>query len=115
MTRVIAFYDHEEVGSRSAQGAAGPLLADLLERIVDATKGSEAQVLPRALAKSCLVSADMAHAVHPNYADKHEPQHRPVVGGGPVLKSNVNQAYASDARTGGLFELHSRHGSHCSI
>ncbi len=104
-SRVVVLYDHEEVGSRSARGAAGPLLADLLERIVVATKGGEPQALPRALAHSCLISADMAHAVHPNYADKHEPQHRPVVGGGPVLKSNVNQAYASDARTGGLFEL----------
>ncbi|MBW2267642.1 MAG: M18 family aminopeptidase [Deltaproteobacteria bacterium] len=104
-SRVVVLYDHEEVGSRSAQGAAGPLLADLLERIVDSTKGGEMQALHRALASSCLVSADMAHAIHPNYADKHEPQHRPVVGGGPVLKSNVNQAYASDARTGGLFEL----------
>jgi aspartyl aminopeptidase len=93
------------VGSRSAQGAAGPLLADLLERIVVATKGGEPQALPRALAQSCLISADMAHAVHPNYADQHEPQHRPLVGSGPVLKSNVNQSYASDARTGGFFEL----------
>ena len=104
--RVVVLYDHEEVGSRSAQGAAGPLLADLLARIVAASKGVAEQALPRALAQSCLVSADMAHAVHPNYADRHEPQHRPVIGGGPVLKSNVNQSYASDARTGGLFELH---------
>lgn len=104
-TRMVVFYDHEEVGSRSAQGAAGPLLADALERVVAATKGSASQALPRALASSHLVSADMAHAVHPNYADKHEPQHRPVLGGGPVLKTNVNQSYASDARTGGLFEL----------
>ena len=85
--------------------AAGPLLADLLERIVIATKGAEPQALPRALAQSCLISADMAHAVHPNYADQHEPQHRPLVGSGPVLKSNVNQSYASDARTAGFFEL----------
>ena len=104
-TRVLVLYDHEEVGSRSSRGAAGPLLAEVLERVVAATKGAEPQGLPRALAGSCLVSADMAHAVHPNYADKHEPQHRPVVGGGPVLKQNVNQAYASDAETGGLFEL----------
>jgi aspartyl aminopeptidase len=50
-----------------------------------------------------LVSADMAHAVHPNYADRHEPGHRPVIGGGPVIKSHAGQAYATDAVTGGLF------------
>ena len=65
--------------------------------------GGEPQGLARALARSLLVSADMAHAVHPNYADKHEPGHRPVIGRGPVLKQNSNQSYASDARTGGVF------------
>ena len=73
----IVLYDHEEVGSRSAQGAAGPLLADALERAVGGWKGGEPQGLARALARSLLVSADMAHAVHPNYADRHEPGHRP--------------------------------------
>jgi aspartyl aminopeptidase len=104
-TRVLVLYDHEEVGSRSAQGAAGNLLFSILERVVAGFKGGEPQGLARALARSVLVSADMAHAVHPNYAEKHEPGHRPVIGGGPVLKSNANQSYASDARTGGLFEL----------
>lgn len=104
-TRALVLYDHEEVGSRSARGAAGPLLAEVLERVVAATKGGAPQGLARALAGSILVSADMAHAVHPNYADKHEPQHQPVLGGGPVLKQNANQAYASDAQTGGFFEL----------
>ena len=102
-TRVVVLYDHEEVGSRSASGAAGPLLAEGLERLVSGFKGGEAQGLARAIASSRLVSADMAHAVHPNYADKHEPAHRPVVGGGPVIKMNSNQAYASDAVTSGLF------------
>ena len=101
-TRVVALYDHEEVGSRSAQGAAGPLLEQTLARIVSATKG-ESQDLPRAVARSLLVSADMAHAVHPNYADRHEAGHRPKLGAGPVIKTNVNQSYASDARTAGLF------------
>ncbi len=101
-TRVVVLYDHEEIGSRSAQGAAGPFLFETLERAVQAYKGGEPQGLPRALARSTLLSVDMAHAVHPNYADKHEPQHRPIIGGGPVIKVNANQAYASDSVTSGL-------------
>ncbi|MEE2679979.1 MAG: M18 family aminopeptidase [Myxococcota bacterium] len=103
-TRLLVLYDHEEVGSGSAQGAAGPLLAHALERVVAAVKGGAPQGLPRALARSVLVSADMAHAVHPNYAERHEPEHRPVIGRGPVIKTNANQSYASDAHTRGLFE-----------
>jgi aspartyl aminopeptidase len=102
-TRVVALYDHEEVGSRSAVGAAGPLLAEALERAVAGFKDGAPQGLARAVARSLLVSADMAHAVHPNYADKHEPEHRPVVGGGPVIKVNANQSYASDAETAARF------------
>lgn len=102
-TRVVALYDHEEVGSRSAQGAAGPMLEQCLERIVSGFKGGEPQGLPRALAGSALVSADMAHAVHPNYADRHEARHRPLIGKGPVIKMNANQAYASDSETAGMF------------
>jgi aspartyl aminopeptidase len=102
-TKVIVLYDHEEVGSRSAQGAASTLLADTLDRVVVGFKGGEPQGLPRALATSTLISVDMAHAVHPNYADRHEPGHRPVIGQGPVIKVNANQAYASDAATAGLF------------
>jgi aspartyl aminopeptidase len=101
-TRMIVLYDHEEVGSRSAQGASGTLLSDALERVVSSWKGGAPQGLARAVARSSLVSVDMAHAVHPNYADRHEPGHRPVVGRGPVLKVNANQHYASDARTAGL-------------
>ena len=101
-SRIVVLYDHEEVGSRSAQGAAGPFFEQTLQRIVAATKGG-AQDLSRAVARSVLVSADMAHAVHPNYADRHEAGHQPLIGGGPVVKSNVNQSYASDARTVGLF------------
>jgi aspartyl aminopeptidase len=102
-TRGVVLYDHEEVGSRTARGAAGPLLADTLERVVTGFKGGEPQGMPRALAASTLISADMAHAVHPNYADMHEPGHRPVIGKGPVIKVHAGQAYASDARTAGLF------------
>ena len=102
-TRAVVLYDHEEVGSQSAQGAAGTFLLESLERIVAGFKGGEPQGFPRARARSQLVSADMAHAVHPNFADKHEPGHRPVLGRGPVIKSNVNQSYASDALSAGAF------------
>ncbi|MCG8588542.1 MAG: M18 family aminopeptidase [Proteobacteria bacterium] len=102
-TRVVVLYDHEEVGSRSAEGAAGTFLSEGLERLAVGFKGGEPQGLARALAASSLVSADMAHAVHPNYADRHEPGHRPVIGKGPVIKVNANQAYATNADTAGLF------------
>jgi aspartyl aminopeptidase len=104
-TRGIVLYDHEEVGSQSAQGAGSPFLHDVLERIAgaDATSGPDA--LPRAVSRSLLISADMAHALHPNYADKHEPGHRPVLGKGPVIKTNVSQSYASNAETTAHFQL----------
>ena len=97
-TRVLALWDHEEVGSRSVQGAAGPFLRDVITRLAG---GPES--LRRALANSTLISADMAHAVHPNYAGRHDAEHRPQLGGGPVIKWNANQSYSSDADTGGLF------------
>lgn len=102
-TRMVVLYDHEEVGSRSAQGAGGTFLSDALERIVSGFEKPEPQGLARAAARSMLISADMAHAVHPNYADRHEPGHRPLLGGGPVVKVNAGQSYASDAATIGLF------------
>jgi aspartyl aminopeptidase len=102
-TRVVVLYDHEEVGSRSATGAAGTFLASTLERIESGMKGGAPQGLARALASSILISADMAHAVHPNYADRHEQGHKPVLGKGPVIKVNANQAYATDATTSGFF------------
>jgi aspartyl aminopeptidase len=102
-TAVLVCNDHEEVGSGSATGARGSLLADVLTRLVAATGGHDAQGLPRAIAQSRLVSADMAHAVHPTQSDRHEPSHQPVFGGGPVLKLNANQAYATDGLSGGWF------------
>ena len=104
-TRGIVLYDHEEVGSRSAQGAASPFLLDLLTRITGSSSGGEHDALPRAVARSLLISADMAHAVHPSYADKHEPAHRPVLGRGPVLKTNVSMSYATDAESTAAFRL----------
>jgi aspartyl aminopeptidase len=102
-TAMLVCNDHEEVGSGSATGARGSLLADVLTRLVAATGDADAQGLPRAIAQSRLVSADMGHAVHPTQSDRHEPSHQPVLGGGPVLKLNANQAYATDALSGGWF------------
>ncbi|MFW6067905.1 MAG: M18 family aminopeptidase [Myxococcota bacterium] len=104
-TRGIVLYDHEEVGSRSARGAASPFLRTVLERLVRAlTPESGDDGFARAMACSFVVSADMAHAVHPNHADRHDPQHRPLLGRGPVLKVHTSQAYASDAEGWGRFE-----------
>ena len=101
-TRVVVLYDHEEVGSRSTQGAGGTFLEDTLRRVANAAGGG-ADAMERAVSRSWLVSADMAHAVHPNYADRHEPGHRPKIGQGPVIKTNSNQAYATDAESAGFF------------
>ncbi len=103
VTQIVAALDHEEVGSGTAEGARGSFVHDTLTRIVALLDGADPQARTRALARSLLVSADMAHAVHPNYADRHEPEHRPRLGGGPVVKLNANQAYASDAASTGWF------------
>lgn len=100
-TRVIAFYDHEEVGSETAQGAGSPFLKDVLERIT-LDEGREGFL--RAMAKSFFISADMAHAVHPNYPDKHDNQHMPIINGGPVIKSNAGQRYATEGISSAWFE-----------
>ena len=102
-TQLLVANDHEEVGSGSAEGARGSFLADVVARLVAATGDADPQAVHRAVARSRLVSADMAHAVHPNFADRHEPSHAPALGGGPVLKLNANQSYATDAVTGGWF------------
>ncbi|HEU4412671.1 MAG TPA: M18 family aminopeptidase [Polyangiaceae bacterium] len=103
-TRVVALYDHEEVGSRSAHGAASRFLLSVLERLATAYPDAGAQAMARAAARSFLVSADMAHAQHPNYADKHDERHAPQLGAGPVIKINVNQSYATDAPSAAAFE-----------
>jgi aspartyl aminopeptidase len=107
-TQVVVANDHEEVGSGTAEGARGSFLEDTLKRIVALIDGDDPQARARALARSMLVSADMAHAVHPNYADRHEAQHRPRLGGGPVLKLNANQSYASDAGSVGWLTARAR-------
>ncbi|MFJ6211888.1 M18 family aminopeptidase [Streptomyces sp. NPDC092296] len=92
---VLAAFDHEETGSESDTGAQGPLLGNVLERSVFA-RGGTAEDRARALAGTVCLSADMGHAVHPNYSERHEPGHHPLPNGGPILKVNVNQRYATD-------------------
>lgn len=101
-TPVICLFDHEEVGSTSTTGADSTLVSATLERIVVAGGGTRDDLL-RAMVASVCLSADMAHATHPNYVDRHEPDHHITLNGGVVIKTNVNQRYASDAETVGIF------------
>ena len=100
---VIVLNDHEEVGSSSNSGAAGPFLESVLSRLV-AARGGNADDLARSFATSACVSADNAHAVHPNYPERHEPGHRPIVNVGPAIKVNSNQRYATSSETAALFQ-----------
>merc|ERR1711937_173696 len=95
---MIILFDHEEIGSTSAQGADSNLAAEVTERIF---QGSMAETSRedyfRAIHRSLMISADMAHAVHPNYSEKHQPQHAPRLQEGIVLKLNANQRYMTDS------------------
>ena len=102
-TQLLVANDHEEVGSSSMEGARGSFLQDVVARVVAATGATDPQDLLVTIARSHLVSADMAHAQHPTQGERHEPSHTPVLGGGPVLKRNANQAYATDARSSSWF------------
>jgi aspartyl aminopeptidase len=101
---VLVLFDHEEVGSTSDRGAESDLLLTTLERIVLAAGGGRADFLRR-LPASVVASADMAHATHPNYPERHEPGHLIAVNGGPVLKVHPNLRYATDGRTAAAFAL----------
>ncbi|MDC8983288.1 M18 family aminopeptidase [Mycobacterium marinum] len=101
---VLAIFDHEEVGSTSDHGAQSNLLNTVLERIVLAGGGVREDLL-RLLPASLLASADMAHATHPNYPERHEPSHQIAVNAGPVLKVHPNLRYATEGRTAAAFAL----------
>ncbi|AZL04560.1 MAG: M18 family aminopeptidase [Brevibacterium aurantiacum] len=95
---LFAGFDHEEIGSNSRSGACGPLLADVTERIIASLfPGSTRSEYLAALASSICVSSDAGHAAHPNYPERHDPHVRPRLGGGPLLKLNAQQRYATDA------------------
>ncbi|MFI5391055.1 MAG: M18 family aminopeptidase, partial [Bacteriovoracales bacterium] len=93
---VLVCNDHEEVGSESYVGAAGPFLKSVLERV----SGSD---FPLSVAKSTMISCDNAHAVHPNYSEKHDENHGPLINEGPVIKINSNQRYATNSDTSAIF------------
>ncbi|OBA64953.1 M18 family aminopeptidase [Mycobacterium sp. 1100029.7] len=101
---VLVLFDHEEVGSSSDHGAQSNLLSTILERIV-LTGGGNREDFLRRLPVSLLASADMAHATHPNYPERHEPGHLIAINGGPVLKVHPNLRYATDGRTAAEFAL----------
>lgn len=101
-TPVLACFDNEEVGSRTAPGADSDFLSSVLRRIC-LSRGATADGCFAALANSFAVSADMAHAVHPNHPGSHDPVNRPVLGGGPVIKYSAAQRYATNAVTAGMF------------
>uniref|UniRef100_A0A7S1XZN9 aspartyl aminopeptidase n=1 Tax=Phaeomonas parva TaxID=124430 RepID=A0A7S1XZN9_9STRA len=104
--RLVALFDHEEVGSSSSTGAGGPILPNSIARITQGMYGDSplcADVLPRVYRKSFCVSADMAHAQHPNYPERHDPNLNPSIHSGVVIKHNANQRYATSAVTATLF------------
>lgn|SRR5690554_549757 len=98
--RLLVCNDHEEVGSASACGAKGPMLDQFLQRLMP-----DVSDRMRALDRSIMVSADNAHGIHPNFSARHDAQHGPILNGGPVIKVNANQRYASNSETSGMFRL----------
>ena len=101
-TQVLAIFDNEETGSQTKQGAASPFLASMLKRVAWSQSHSE-EAFWQAVERAFMVSADNAHAWHPNYAEKYDPTNHPMLGGGPVIKFNAAQKYASDAYSAAVF------------
>ena len=102
MTKVLAIFDNEETGSQTKQGAGSPFLSMMLKRIALAQSDTE-EAFYQAVERAFMISADNAHAWHPNYSEKYDPTNHPVLGGGPVIKFNAAQKYASDAVSAAIF------------
>ncbi len=102
VTQVLGIFDNEETGSQTKQGAGSPFLSSILRRVVQNQGGTEEDFY-RAVEQAFMVSADNAHAWHPNYSEKYDPTNHPVLGGGPVIKFNAAQKYASDANSAAVF------------
>ena len=103
-TVMLAAFDHEEIGSGTRSGAAGPFLEDVLVRL-SAARGENTEAYRRSIAASVCLSSDAGHLVHPNYVGHHDVANRPVAGGGPLLKINANQRYSTDSVGAGIFAL----------
>lgn len=101
-TQVLAIFDNEETGSQTKQGAGSPFLSYMLQRIALAQSGTE-EAYYQAVERAFMISADNAHAWHPNYSEKFDPTNHPMLGGGPVIKFNAAQKYASDAVSAAIF------------
>lgn len=101
-TKVLAIFDNEETGSQTKQGAGSPFLANIIQRIV-LSQGGTMDDYYRSVEQAFMISADNAHAWHPNYGEKYDPTNHPVMGGGPVIKFNAAQKYASDAASAAIF------------
>ena len=101
-TQVLAIFDNEETGSQTKQGAGSPFLSYMLKRIALAQTNTE-EAYYQAVERAFMISADNAHAWHPNYAEKYDPTNHPMLGGGPVIKFNAAQKYASDAASAAVF------------
>ena len=99
VTQLLVCNDHEEVGSGSTSGARGNFLESVLQRIL----GNQ-EDRARAMARSMLISTDNAHAIHPNFAERHDPNHAPILNGGPVLKTNANQSYATNSESAAILQ-----------
>ena len=101
-TQVLGIFDNEETGSQTKQGAGSPYLSYMLRRIALAQSGTE-EAYYQAVERAFMISADNAHAWHPNYPEKYDPTNHPMLGGGPVIKFNAAQKYASDAASAAVF------------